>query len=146
MNLIQEEYYPVSEEPEKRNAEVARFQRGVSRLPDDVQRYISEFVPDIFSFVHAFGKFKRNGEFFASLEKHIKLPKSTWMEANKNLVLYRSYESRKKTCDEVKEGYKNTYKCANKFNLKRIEDCDFRERHFIIESMPGFENIHNIFQ
>jgi uncharacterized membrane protein YgaE (UPF0421/DUF939 family) len=93
---IQDVHYPVSEEPEKRNAEVARFQRGVSRLPDDVQRYISEFVPDIFSFVHAFGKFKRNGEFFASLEKHIKLPKSTWVKAHNNLLLRRSYESRKK--------------------------------------------------
>jgi hypothetical protein len=120
---IQDTHYPVSEDP----TEVSRFQRGVSKLPDDVQRYISEFVPQVFSFVRSFGKLRRNGQFFASLEKHLNLPKSTWDKAHWSMiVVFAAFRlsknaSRQKICDTVKHLYKEIYQ----INSQQLREDDF---------------------
>jgi hypothetical protein len=139
---IQEKHFPFSEEPE-----VARFQRNVSRLPDDVQRYISEFVPDLFSYLSAFDAFRRNGRFFASLDKYLKLPKSTWMEAY-DLVPYTKGTTKQKICDGIKEHYKSVYNLNIKFiSWHQMKDRDVWNPKYInyTDEMPDFEEIKTIF-
>jgi hypothetical protein len=141
---IQDTHFPVSEET--RNAEVARFQRNVSRLPDDVQRYISEFIPHVFYYFSAFDAFRRNGRFFASLDKYLKLPKSTWMEAY-DLVPYTKGTTKQKICDGIKEHYKSVYNYNIEFiSCHQMKDRDVRNPYccYYTDDMPDFEEIKTI--
>lgn len=113
---IEERYpqVPVIEDPEKRHAEVVTFQRVFSKLPEDVQHYISEYVPQVFTFARSFGELLR-GNGFGNIERHLKLPKSVWRKvqnelANRYVVLgLTSQSSRKQICEKTKDIYKRIY-------------------------------------
>ena len=150
---IQDLHLSSTQVEEERHAEVARFQRGVSKLPDDVQRYISEFVPQVFSFVRSFGKLRRNGQFFASLEKHLNLPKSTWDKAHWSMiVVFAAFRlsknaSRQKICDTVKQLYKEIYQ----INSHQLREDDFWQHTrfkgigFHSWQIQAFEEIQTLF-
>jgi hypothetical protein len=60
------------------------FRIVFSRLPDDVKRYIGEFVPQIFEFVQLSIQVISDPD-FANLDKYAKLPKAIWLEAAKTM-------------------------------------------------------------
>jgi len=103
----------VVEDPEKRHAEVVKFQRVFSNLPEDVQRYISEYVPQVFTFVTSINRLVRGTW---NIEKHLKLPKSLWSRvqnelANRYAVFgLSSQSSRNQICERTKDLYKRMYK------------------------------------
>ena len=150
---IQEVHLSGSQSDEKRPTEVARFQRGVSRLPDDVQRYIGEFVPQIFSFVCSFGTLRRNGQFFASLDKYVKLPKSTWEKAHYSMItVFAAFHlsknaNRQQICEAVKQLYKEFYQ----INSRKIREDDFWQHKlhngigFHARQMRSLKEIQTIF-
>ena len=116
---IQELHQPIVQDPETRHAEVVTFQRIFSRLPEDTQHYISEYVPQVFSFVRSFGKILRSNG-FGTIESHLKLPKSVWSKVRNELVQRRvvirldSQSNRAHICEKVKEVYKKTYTAQHK--------------------------------
>jgi len=114
------EYRPVSKSPE-RQVEVLKFQRVFSRLPDDVQRYIGEFVPRVFDFVKISGRLFRAARLFYNIDRHSKLLGSLWKDS-----LYGNYRhavdgynykggphkhsSGKEICRQLKQLYRKYYR------------------------------------
>jgi len=104
---------PVVEDPAKRHAEVVTFQRVFSKLPEDVQRYISEYVPQVFTFATSMNRLVRGNW---NIERHLKLPKSLWSQvqnelANRYAVFgFTSRSSRDQICERTKDLYKRMYK------------------------------------
>ena len=117
---------PVVEDSEKRHAEVVKFQRVFSKLPEDVQRYISEYVPQVFTFVRSFGELLR-GNRLGPIERHLKLPKSVWSQVQ-NVLIDRcagfgltSRSTRKQICERMKDIYKRMYNAQ----CQQITEIDF---------------------
>jgi hypothetical protein len=112
---IEERYPPVQvvEDPEKRHTEVVKFQRVFSKLPEDVQRYISEYVPQVFTYLGSINRLVRGNW---NIERHLKLPKSIWSQvqnelANQYAVFgFTSRSSRNQICERTKDLYKRMYK------------------------------------
>jgi hypothetical protein len=104
---------PVFQDEEKIRAEVVTFQRVFSKLPEDIQRYISEYVPQVFTFVTSINRIVRR---HWNIERHLKLPKSVWSEvqnvlANQYAVFgFTSRSSRNQICERTKDLYKRMYK------------------------------------
>ena len=115
---------PVEEDPEKRHAEVVTFQRVFSRLPEDVQRYISEYVPQVFTFVSSINRMVRGNW---NIERHLKSPKSVWSKVQ-NVLINRcagfgltSRSSRKQIYEKTKDLYKRVYNAQ----YQQIVEKDF---------------------
>ena len=115
---------PVEEDPEKRHAEVVTFQRVFSRLPEDVQRYISEYVPQVFTFVSSINRMVRGNW---TIERHLKSPKSVWSKVQ-NVLINRcagfgltSRSSRKQIYEKTKDLYKRVYNAQ----YQQIVEKDF---------------------
>jgi hypothetical protein len=111
-----------------RNCPVATFERVFSRLPDDVKRYICEFLPATVTYIESAHRlFREYGVKYGALDQHLKQPKSFW--TNILFVMNQSQVnvpdnniSRKKICEFVKTSYRETYR---KYMRSVIEDSDF---------------------
>lgn len=100
----------------ERQVEHLKFQSVFSRLPDDVQRYIGEFVPQVFDYVVMSGRLFKAAKLFYNMERHNKLLKSLW-----NNYLYFDYQisefrslyfssSGKEICRRFKQYYREHYR------------------------------------
>ena len=64
---------------ESRRDEVARFHQVFSRLPDDIKKYIGEYVPLIFNYVEVATRLLFVDRKMANLDRYVTTrPKSTW--------------------------------------------------------------------
>jgi hypothetical protein len=117
-------------QPDQRStrSEVATFESVFSRLPDDVKRYICEFLPATVTYIESAHRlFREYGVKYGALDQHLKQPKSFWTNIlsviNQSKVnVPDNNSSRKKICEFVKTLYKGTY-C--KYMQSVIEDSDF---------------------
>ena len=111
---IQDTHFPVIKDENSRHSEVVTFQNVFSKLPDDIQHYIGEYVPHMFSYLKSINQLI-HGHLFCSLERQLKLPKSTWigvMDIMQKSCLgdrLKANSSRKKIFDSVKCQYKIIY-------------------------------------
>lgn len=139
------------DDPEKRHAKVVTFQRVFSKLPEDIQHYISEYVPQVFTFVRSFGELIR-GNGFGNIEKHLKLPKSVWSkvknELNDRYVVLglTSQSSRKQICEKTKDLYKRMYNTR----YQQIVEKDFWSHKpwsgvfYNMKLVNALESVHTI--
>jgi hypothetical protein len=91
------------------------FQRIFSRLPTDIQRYIREYVPQVFDFIQSFDRVRLNRR-ISSLQMCVNIPKSTWNRAL-NVISDRhaietisNRSSRQDLCKSIQALYKRLYK------------------------------------
>jgi len=123
---IKDFHHPVVPDEEKRRTEVVKFQRVFSRLPEDAQLYISEYVPHVFAFVGSFNRVI-GSRLFGTVERQLNLPKSTWTKVQHELHNryavrgLTSQSSRKQICEKVKDLYKRMYKKQH----QQITEQDF---------------------
>jgi hypothetical protein len=110
-----------------RHSEVVTFQRVFSKLPDDIKRYITEFMPAITTYIVSANQLFRHGKMYGKLDELTNRPKALW--TNLSTTLYESYvyirpqeNTRKKICDYVKHVYKTAYL---KYTRNIIKDSDF---------------------
>lgn len=102
---------------ETRRNEVARFHQVFSRLPDDVKKYIGEYVPLIFTYVESITRLVFVDRKMANLDRYVStLPKSTWTAVGS--IFSKTYtlknkinksSSRAQVCNGVKELYAKLY-------------------------------------
>ena len=116
---------PVVQDEEKRHAEVIKFQRIFSKLPEDIQRYISEYVPQVFTFVTSINRLVRG---HWNIERHLKLPKSIWSQvqnelANRYAVF--GFTSRSSSRNQICERTKDLYKRMYKAQYQQLGEKDF---------------------
>jgi len=105
--------------------EVIKFQRVFSKLPEDVQRYISEYVPQVFTFVTSINRLVRG---HWNIERHLKLPKSVWSQvqnefANRYAVF--GFASRSSSRNQICERTKDLYKRMYKAQYQQLGEKDF---------------------
>lgn len=100
-----------------RQVESLRFQRVFSRLPEDVQRYISEFTPNIFDYVRHCGRLFRAGQLFYNINTHAKFVNSIWKDhLYKVCQSHCSFSGPRKNasganiCKYVKNSYRTIYR------------------------------------
>jgi hypothetical protein len=123
---IQDVHLSVVQTTEKRHAEVVKFQRVFSRLPEDIQLCISEYVPQVFAFIRSLNRVI-SYNLFGTIERQLNLPKSQWIKVqyelqNRHTVSgLSSRSSRKQICEKTKDLYKRMY---NK-QFKQIGEPDF---------------------
>jgi hypothetical protein len=95
---------PLKVDNPARMREAEKFRRVFSRLPDDVQRHILEYVPAVFEFVRLVARIPRD----RLLDSYTNLPKSAWQTAlncMRNHYMASglgSNPSRKAICEEIK--------------------------------------------
>jgi hypothetical protein len=95
--------------------EVATFQNVFSQLPDEIKRYIGEFVPNVFKYIEVSTRlFYSHSAKFSVLEKYAELPKPIWDQVK--WIIYRacfyipgSVRNRKQICSFVLDLYKTQY-------------------------------------
>jgi hypothetical protein len=111
-----------------RRVEADKFQRVFSRLPEDLMRYIREYVPQIFDCVSMSLRVIED-PIYGDLDKFVKLPKSIWNEVSRLMMYeYATYErlnpstSRQKICNEVRKLYDKIY---NEDKTAVIKDHDY---------------------
>jgi hypothetical protein len=109
------------------HSEVVTFQRVFSKLPDDVKRYITEFVPAIATYIVSANQLFRHGNRYGRLDELSTRPKAFWNNISNtlhdsNVFMAPLGNTRKKICDDVKRKYKTTYL---KYTRGIIEDSDF---------------------
>lgn len=116
LKVTRTNFHPVKY-PE-RQVEHLKFQRVFSRLPDDVQRYIGEFVPRVFAYVKMSGRLFRSAKLFDNMERNSKLLKSLWVDSlyGKYLKSYFTgkriymHSSGKEICRCLKKHYRTVYR------------------------------------
>jgi hypothetical protein len=136
--------------------EVARFHQVFSQLPDDVKKYVGEYVPNIFKYVERITSLVFIDRKLATLDKYVTQPKSKWSAVaslmTKKYVLKNKVNkssSRKQICAGVQELYKNVYVAYTK---SMIEESDFwthksmysQRRHYDCEHINELETIKSI--
>jgi hypothetical protein len=121
-------HQPKHNDKTRRN-EVARFHQVFSRLPDDIKKYIGEYVPLIFNYVDSITRlvFDHN---MANLDSYVStLPKSTWTAIGS--IFSKTYtlknkinksSSRKQVCNGVKELYAKKYV---EYTQSIVDESDF---------------------
>lgn len=99
-----------------RRDEVARFHHVFSQLPDDLKRYVIEYVPLIFNYIDAVSRVVIHNRKLATIDTLVNtVPKTTWKMAVPLLKMYNlknkanKSSSRQQICNRVKELYKNAY-------------------------------------
>jgi hypothetical protein len=103
-----------------------QFRRVFSRLPTDIQRYIREYVPQVFDFIQSFDRLRLNRR-ISSLQIYVNIPKSTWNRALNVLSDRHAIEtisnrsSRQDLCKSIQALYKRLYK-YNSEDIIREED------------------------
>ena len=115
---------PLKVEDPARIREVQRFQRVFSQLPEDIHRYINEFVPAIFELVRLVARIPRN----RLLDSYVNLPRSAW-KTSLNLK-DRYFISMRLDCDSSRKGICESVKTicnfANGYNKQHlIREHDF---------------------
>lgn len=75
---ISSAFYPVTVEDPARCAVAEKFQRVFSKLPDELQRLIGEYVPEAFAFVKMSGNIIRARPFRNGLSQFCNLPREIW--------------------------------------------------------------------
>jgi len=116
LKVTRKNFHPVKY-PE-RQVKHFKFQRVFSRLPDDVQRYIGEFVPRVFAYVKMSGQLFRSAKLFDNMERHSKLLKRLWVDSlyDKYLDSYFTgkriymHSSGKEICRCLKKHYRTVYR------------------------------------
>jgi len=117
LKVTRTNFHPVKY-PE-RQVEHLKFQRVFSRLPDDVHRYIGEFVPQVFAYVKMSGQLFRSAKLFYNIDRHSKLLKSLWVDSlydkyysNARFLGKRIYmhSSGKEICRCLKKYYRAVYR------------------------------------
>jgi hypothetical protein len=95
---------PLKVDNQARMREAEKFRRVFSRLPEDVQRQILDYVPAVFEFVRLVARIPSD----RLLDSYTNLPKSAWQTSLNFMRNYymgtglNSNSSRKAICDEVK--------------------------------------------
>ena len=114
--------------PAKRKADAERFRRVFSRLPEDMQRLVEEYVPQIFGMVRLCGRFI-SGCVVPSARRYLVLPKPFWTGINDLLssrVVYVETIKRESICDALQKQYGEFYvvyfDCLITDNYYREED------------------------
>ena len=139
------------------HSEVVTFQSVFSRLPDDVKRYITEFVPAIATYIVSANQLFRHGNRYDRLDEFANRPKAFWTNISKTLYESHIYitpqeNTRKKICDYVKREYKNTYL---KYTRGIVNDSDFwyhkeyewdQPKGRELYSINGLAKVNNIIQ
>ena len=120
----QHPHAPIEKDSEKRHAEVVTFHRVFSKLPEDIQRYISKYVPQVFMFVTSINRVVRG---HWNIERHLKLPKSIWSQvqnelANRYAVFGLTSRSNR---NQIYEKTKDLYKRAYNAQCQQITEKDF---------------------
>ena len=130
-HCIQDFHHPVIQDEEQRHAEVVTFQRVFSNLPEDIQHYIGEFVPQMFEFIRSMNRVI-GYRLFGTVD-HLNFPKSAWKKAyqqmQQSLGGVRS-KTRRDYFEEVKYLYKYTYAGQH----QQITEQDFWT-HFPVSRM-----------
>ena len=70
---------------EKTRYEAIRFQFVFSQLPDEIQRVVAGFVPQIFVFTNYVGKLKMINSVFCTLERNLVFPRELWSEIHNTM-------------------------------------------------------------
>ena len=139
---------------QSRRDEVARFHHVFSQLPDDLKKYIGEYVPLIFKYVESVSRLVFVDRKLANLDQYVLTrPKSAWKEVTP--ILSKTYRmvnkmnkssSRQQICNGVKELYQKIYV---DFRTSLIEESDFwthkkwwgQRRNTSVELIQKLENV-----
>lgn len=112
-----------------RRDEVARFHHVFSQLPDDIKRYVSEYVPTVFNYIDMVYRGVIHNHKLATIDTLVKtVPRPTWKTVTPLLQKYKlknralKSSSRQQICNSVKELYKNTYK---QYKQSLVDESDF---------------------
>jgi len=112
-----------------RRDEVARFHHVFSQLPDDIKRYVREFVPLIFNYIDTVSRVVIHNHKLATIDTLVNtVPKTTWQMAVPLLKTYslknkaNKSSSRQQICNQVKELYKNAY---TQYTKLLVDESDF---------------------
>ena len=121
--------YKPQHDDQSRRDEVARFHHVFSQLPDDIKRYVCEYVPIIFHYIYTVCNVVIRQRKFATIDMLVNtIPKTKWQSVVPLLKKYAlknkasKSSSRQKICNGVKELYKSTY---NSYTKSLIDESDF---------------------
>ena len=138
-----------------RRDEVARFHHVFSQLPDDLKRYVSEYVPLIFKYIDTVSRVVIHNHKLATIDTLVNtVPKTTWKMAIPLLKTYNlknkanTSSSRQQICNRVKELYKNAY---TQYTKLLVDESDFwthkdayYRRHHTNYSVHTLEQINDL--
>lgn len=116
------------EDENRRRHKADQFRIVFSRLPDDLQRYVGEFVPQIFEFVRL-TKMVISDPDFANFDKYAKLPKAVWHEAaqtmEKNYLTAGAFIKKSDTRKTIIEAARSLHAKILKNELAVVENLDY---------------------
>lgn len=116
------------EDENRRRYKANQFRIVFSRLPDDLQRYVGEFVPQIFEFVRL-SKMVISDPDFANFDKYAKLPKAVWHEAaqtmEKNYLTAGAFIKKSDTRKTIIEAARSLHARILKNELVVVENLDY---------------------
>jgi len=119
----------LTQDDQRRQDEVARFHNVFVELPDDIKKYIGEFVPLIFNYVEKVSRLVFIDRKMANLDQYLTCPKTTWKSVAE--IFAKKYHlknpinktsSRQKICNAVKELYARQY---SMYHTSLIEETDY---------------------
>jgi hypothetical protein len=114
---------PVKESDLKRRSDAARFQRIFSKLPEDLQKYVAEYVPDVFVFVRLSGRLLLNGA--NQFDMYANQPLCIWVQIS-NVLRAIDYVDGHMNRVEIRERLKKLYQSLVDAHLGHvITDKDF---------------------
>ena len=125
---ISSAFYPVTVEDPARRAVAEKFQRVFSKLPDELQRLIGEYVPEAFAFVKLSGNIIRARSFRNGVSQFCNLPRKIWVSvccALTNAGLERDLR-KSSTIFDINACVKKIYaRIYNEYRTYIIQDSDF---------------------
>ena len=77
IQCIETKYFPCRIDDSDRRADAAKFQRVFSRLPDELQRVVEEYVPQVFALVRLQGRVLIDRS-FEKIQRGVRLPRAIW--------------------------------------------------------------------
>jgi hypothetical protein len=126
-----------------RRDEVARFHHVFSQLPDELKRYVSEYVPTVFKYIEMAYRVVYTRK-LATIDTLVKtLPLNKWRSV---VPLFKKYHmknhvnkssSRQQICNGVKELYKNLYK---QYTKSLVDESDFWTHKHVYSRKHNTEN------
>ena len=124
-NCIESIHLRVKTDDPKRLSDAATFQRVFSKLPEDLQKCVAEYVPDVFEFARCSGrllldrKLGQNNKFILQLAGHMKQPPDIWNLVCKALhkihydeglgIATKSNSAEIEICQRLKKLYQSLY-------------------------------------
>jgi len=81
---IETKYFPCDVDDPKRITYSEKFQNVFSRLPEDIQRVVEEYVPQVFAFVKSSGRLLKNSS-FEKIQRGVRLPRFVWNQVSKEM-------------------------------------------------------------